>query len=691
MANTTIWNLPLATNAEVADSDSVIAGSVKGTTKKFMLKDIQKVCKGDRGEQGERGEQGPAGPQGAQGPAGERGERGDRGDPGPVGPKGDRGEPGAKGDQGEPGERGETGPAGPQGERGAPGAQGPEGKQGPAGPAGAKGDRGDVGPPGPSGDSYLTVKKVPTDTVLDDEYAGSVVSFNKKYTNSVVFLGKAKDGAVIKIAPMIGDFYTDILPAPNEKLYTNNVYGYSSVHGDGNCVEAVRVGGAWVLTGNFVYHDMSYFVPMFYDIEAISQTSFVCRVKFPANYAPKDGSLQYYWRYREAGQTDWITYTSGTKINNGLVEGALVEQSFGIQIKLEQGKKYEFCLMPVYNGAIQVWSPIMRFDGPVPVKVPVATITKSFGKGSVGVTFTNLDPRFNVITCDINTNYRDRESMLAPTSTYRVLQNDSFVNNGDGTGYVEIGPIYKDFTEVMFNMSWSVAGTLTTGWFKASGNNVVVPADLAQVPKDSFTMFSGTLKGYRSTQLVMNEGVASQYDLAIPYTRTPPTMGPPMADIALLGKPTKFEFDANGEFCLGMISQDPSYSFYLAGFIALRKKGTSDWTFVNYKNDMLCVGYKIRVPPKPMTGQGIIEADGKVIASFTGSTTDIEPKYFSGYVLQYRLGDGAWTGTKVDLTQDGKIDYSVPVPKAGTKVSIRAKQCDSDKGASPWTELSLVV
>lgn len=695
MANTTIWQLPPATREEVADVDSVIAGSVKGETKKFLLKDLRVVCKGEKGDTGDVGPQGPAGEQGEKGDQGPIGPQGAQGPRGPEGPQGPAGQQGAQGAPGVQGPEGKEGPMGPQGAQGPSGPAGPQGAQGPKGDAGPKGDRGDVGPPGPSGDSYLTVKKVPTDTVLDDEYAGSVVSIDKRGRNSLLYLGKAKDGAVIKIAPMIGSFYTDILPAPNENLYPNNESGNVALHGDGQVAEAIRVNNAWILSGNLVYHDLSYYVPMFYDIETLSPTSFICRVKFPKDNPPRDGSMQYQWRYREVGATEWIPHSSDNRIINNLEEGKLCVQSFGTAINLEKGKKYEFSILPDYNGAIKVWSPPMKLDGAPEIKVPVATVKSVAGKGSVWVEFTNLDPRFDVITCDVNTNNKDGAQM--PASTYRLLQSSTFTNRGDGTGAALIGPIYQNFSEILFIMSWSMTGTYGTGWFKVSNTSIVVPASLAKPDDADFTIFSGLIKNlYRSAQMVMNQSVSDQYDTILSsVARSPDFKLDVKPDIRLLGNPAAFVADANGEYSLGSLSSEPSGAsgkeYFMGGFFALRKKGTYDWTYVAGENDVRLVGWTKSVPVPALTATGIVDIDGKVAASFTSKAGDIDSKFFAGYQIQYKIDDGAWTGTKVDKLQDGKIELSIDAPGADKRVTMRARQLSTQNGASPWVEVSLVV
>mmetsp|Transcript_40115 Transcript_40115/g.78627 ORF Transcript_40115/g.78627 Transcript_40115/m.78627 type:complete len:597 (+) Transcript_40115:22-1812(+) len=101
------------------------------------------------GNPGGMGPKGPRGPLGPQGDAGPQGPRGPPGSPGNPGPDGAVGVPGPQGSSGEKGGLGPQGPTGPQGERGQPGLEGEAGDAGLAGPPGTAFQG--MGPPGPAG------------------------------------------------------------------------------------------------------------------------------------------------------------------------------------------------------------------------------------------------------------------------------------------------------------------------------------------------------------------------------------------------------------------------------------------------------------------------------------------------------------------------------------------------------------
>lgn len=753
MSNVMINQLPLASVAEASDDSAVIAGSSNGVTKKFALKDIKRVCKGDKGDTGAQGEQGPAGPRGLdgpqgpqgevgqqgpagpqgeegpvgpqgvagpkgevgeQGPAGEAGPAGPKGDAGPQGPKGDvgpagpegkqgpAGPQGPKGDVGPKGEVGEQGPTGPQGEQGPAGPKGDAGQQGPAGPAGPqgaqgpkgdtgpKGDRGEVGPPGPAGDGYMPVKTLSNGVVLDDAFAGSLLVGNGDDVYALA--GKAKDGSVMKVVSMDNKSIT-ILPANGETLLTKTE-GAMTTKGVGTIAELVRANGKWVMDGDMVDTNMNDFVPSFQDITAVSKTQITYKLKLP-KVNPPTSRFGFQYRWREVGTTKWSDTLSSTQFVEPSDDGVLKPFGLGTQGNFEQGKKYEWQIRPVYDGGLFMFSESTYFDGAIPVQVPVAKVSKSLGKGTVLVEFTNLDPRLDSITCDINTNNID--SANAPISTYRVLQNSTFTNRGDGTGSVEIGPIYKNFTEILVTMSWNFASTVGTGWVKVTGTDAVVLADLAKPSTSGFTIFSGLVKNiYRTAQLVMNESVSNDYDTIISYVdRSPDWKFNEQPQVRLFGKPLPFVFDANGEYCLGSISSEPSggsgKEYFMGGFFALRKKGTYDWTYVTGRSDVRLVGWTKVVPVPAMTATGIVDIDNKVAASFNAKEDDIPVRFFAGYQIQYKVDDGAWQGTRVDKSQDGKIEMSIDSPGSGKRVTMRARQLSTQNGASPWVEVSLVV
>ena len=532
---------------------------------------------------------------------------------------------------------------------------------------------------------------------MDDEYAGCLVVPSDLKSPLTVYLGKARDGAIIKFVAL-SDQPVTILPDVGSKIISNKPYEYFTIKGAGSSAEAVLVNGTWVLTGDLVLSDLTDYMPMFYDIEAITQSAFVCRVKYPKNNAPKGTSMQFYWKIREVGSSDWVVKTDGTNIINGLTEGKLIQTSFGSQYdKFTNGKEYEISILPFYTGSLELWSPVMRFKGPLPVKKPIISLGKTLGKGSAEFKLTNLDSRFDSITVDIQTTSNGTQY---PNGYYRVLQNSKFTNNGDGTGSVVVAPIYAPIggapNSINFNLSWSVAGSLGTGWVEYTNMSGILAADLPEVTKPSFLAYTSYTKTYREVYLVPDANVLNNYDTIITYVdRSPDWKFDVKPTMKLFGAPVPLTVSDSGDLLMGSISNEPSggskVDYYAGGFFALRKKGTNDWTFVSVDDSIRCLGFVRSVAVPALNATGIVDLDGKIAASFTAKPEDIESKYFAGYEIQYMVDDGAWVGTKVDRTKDDKIELIVTSPGKGKKVTIRARQISTQNGASPWTEVSLVV